>query len=109
MHPPVEETSSTDVQTLFRQVNERVLEVNGSLGPTARLADFVCECRDPECSERLTLSVAQFDDVRRHAGRHIVRPGHVEPGRERTVEVHKGFVVVEPVRTAPLVESQAAA
>ena len=108
MHPPAEEISG-DVQSLFRQVNERVLEVNGSLGPTARLADFVCECRDPECSDRLTLSVAQFDAVRRHASRHVVRPGHVEPGVERTVEVHKGFLVVEPVRTAPLVGSQAAA
>ena len=108
MPASVEETSS-EVQTLFRQVNERVLEVNGCLGPTARLADFVCECRDPECSERLTLSVAQFDAVRNHAGRHMVRPGHVEPGVERTVEVYKGFLVVEPVATPPLAESQAAA
>ncbi|MGE5272269.1 MAG: hypothetical protein ACM3QU_00640 [Verrucomicrobiota bacterium] len=108
MHPLVQDTSG-DVQTLFRQVNDRVLEVNGILGPTARLADFVCECRDAECSERLTLSVAQFVAVRSHPSRHVVRPGHVEPALERTVEVHKGFAVVEPVRTAPLVESQAAA
>ena len=108
MQPPFQETSG-DVQTLFRQVNERVLEVNGPLGPTARLADFVCECRDPECSERLTLSVEQFEAVRSRADRHMVRPGHVEPGLERTVEVHKGFLVVEPVRTPPLAESQAAA
>ena len=56
MQPPAEETF--DVQTLFRQVNERVVDVNSNLGRTARIADFVCECRDPECSEHLTLSVA---------------------------------------------------
>ena len=108
MQPPDAETCN-DVQTLFRQVNERVLEVNGTLGPTAQLADFVCECRDPECSERLTLRVAQFEAVRIHAGRHVVRPGHVEPAVERTVEVHKGFSVVEPVETPSLADSEEAA
>jgi hypothetical protein len=108
MQPSVAETTN-DVQTLFRQVNERVLEVNGALGPTAQLADFVCECRDPECSERLSLSVAEFDAVRSHAGRYVVRPGHVEPAIERTVEVHKGFLVVEPVETPSLADSQEAA
>ena len=107
MQPPVEETF--DVQTLFRQVNERVVDVNSNLGRTARIADFVCECRDPECSEHLTLSVAQFDAIRSHPNRHMVRPGHIEPACERTVEVHKGFSVVERVRTPPLAESQAAA
>jgi hypothetical protein len=108
MQPSVAQTSN-DVQTLFRQVNERVLEVNGTLGPTAQLTDFVCECRDPECSERLSLSVAQFEAVRSHAGWHVVRPGHVEPAVERTVEVHKGFSVVEPVETPTLADSQEAA
>ena len=97
-----------DVQTLFRQVNERVLDVNSSLGPTARIADFVCECRDPECTERLTLSVSQFDAVRSHPSRHVVCPGHVATAHEHTVEVHNGFSVVE-ADTPPLAESQAAA
>ena len=97
-----------DVQTLFRQVNERVLDVNRNLGPTARIADFVCECRDPECSERLTLSVSQFHAIRSHPKRHVVCPGHVARACEHTVEVHKGFSVVE-WDTPPLTESQAAA
>jgi hypothetical protein len=97
-----------DVRTLFRQVNERVLDVNSSLGPTARIADFVCECRDPECSERLTLSISQFHAVRSRPRRHIVRPGHVAPAYEHTVEAYKGFSVVEG-DPPPLAESQAAA
>jgi hypothetical protein len=108
MQAPVDETSD-DVQILFRQVNERVLDVTSSLGPTARIADFVCECRDPECSERLTLSLAQFEAVRSHPNRHLVRSGHVEPAFEHTVDVQKGFSVVERDVTLPLAESQAAA
>jgi hypothetical protein len=94
MQQHVDETFN-DVQALFRQVNERVLEVNRTLGPTALLTDFVCECRDPECSERLTLSVAQFEAVRRHVSRRVVRPGHVQPAGECVVETHEGFLVVE--------------
>ena len=107
MQPPTEEMF--DVQTLFRQVNERVVDVNAGLGRTVRIAEFVCECRDPECSEQLTLSVAQFDAIRSHPNRHVVRPGHVEPTCERTVEAHNGFAVVEDVRMRRLAESQAAA
>ena len=108
MQPPVDETSD-DVQMLFRQVNERVLDLNSGLGPTARIADFVCECRDAECSERLTLSLAQFDAIRRHPNRHVVRSGHVEPAYEHTIDVQNGFSVVERDRTPPLAASQAAA
>jgi hypothetical protein len=93
MQQHFEETS--DVRVLFRQVNERVLEVNRDFGPTARLADFVCECADPECAQRLTLSVAQFDAVRTHEGRYVVQPDHVASSGERAVELHKGFAVVE--------------
>jgi hypothetical protein len=95
------EGTSEDVQALFRQVNERVLEANRSLGPTARLVDFVCECRDPECTDRLTLSVAQFDAIRGHPAWRLVRPGHSLPIHERTIEIHKGFAVVATVPGEP--------
>lgn len=108
MQPPVEEAFD-DVQNLFRQVNERVLEANQALGPTALLADFVCECRDPTCADRLTLSVAQFESVRRHPHRLIVRAGHDEPADERIVEAHEEFVVVERQGGLALIEPQAAA
>jgi hypothetical protein len=107
MQQHLEETSD-DVQALCRQVNERVLEVNRVLGPTARLADFVCECRDPECVERLTLSVAQYGAIRLHPKRHIVRPGHYAPTCERTIQVHKGYAVIESEETLVIAEPQAA-
>jgi hypothetical protein len=103
------EEMSHDVRTLFRQVNDRVLEVNRALGPTALLPDFVCECRDAACAERLTLSVAQFESIRRQARRYVVRLGHDEPTDERIVEIHKGFAVVERRIGLALVEPEAAA
>jgi hypothetical protein len=103
------EETSEDVQALFRQVNERVLEVNRVLGPTARLVDFVCECRDPACTERLTLSVAQYEAIRRHRNRHIVHPGHHAPTRERTTQITRGYAVIERDEDLVVAEPQAAA
>jgi len=108
MQPPVDETSD-DVQMLFRQVNERVRDLNTDLGPSARIADFVCECRDPECSERLTLSLEQFDAIRSHPNRHVVRSDHLEPAYEHTVDLQRGFSVVERDPTLLLARSRAAA
>jgi hypothetical protein len=108
MQQQLEETSE-DVQALFRQVNERVLEVNRILGPTARLVDFVCECRDPACTERLTLSVAQFDEIRRRPNRHVVHPGHYAPTCERTVQIHRGFAIIERDEPGVVAEPRVAA
>ena len=73
---PVETELFEDSQTLFREVNERVREVNLTFGRTARLTEFVCECSDPECTERLALSIEEFDAVRAHPDRRIIRAGH---------------------------------
>jgi hypothetical protein len=87
--------TSDEARTLFRAVNERVREVNLTSGRTLRLADFVCECRDPECTERLTLSIEDFDAVRRDPDRFVVHPGHVASTLERLADVRETYVVVE--------------
>jgi hypothetical protein len=43
----------------------------------------------------LTLSVAQFEAVRRHVSRRVVLPRHIQPAGECVVEIHTGFLVVE--------------
>ncbi len=91
--------TSDDARTLFRAVNERVREVNLTSGRTLRLADFVCECRDAECTERLALSIDDFDAVRGDPDRFLVHPGHVAAALERLVDVRETYVVVERAGT----------
>jgi hypothetical protein len=91
--------TSDEARTLFRAVNERVREVNLTSGTTGRLADFVCECRDAECTERLTFSIEDFDAVRGVPDRFVVHPGHVAPGLERPVDVRETYVIVERAGT----------
>ena len=108
---PCDDEICHDVQALFREVNERVRECNSRSGRSIRVTDFVCECADPECSERLTLSLAAFERIREQPERFVVRSGHEQAGRARVVEEHEGLVVVERMRDGgpALVEARAAA
>ncbi len=42
-------------QTLFREVNERIRNLDYSVSR----AEFVCECVRPECSETIEMSLAE--------------------------------------------------
>jgi hypothetical protein len=81
-------------QSLFREVNERIDE----LAETFDLRDEVpilCECGIADCNERIVLTQAEYDNLRRVATHFAVLPGHDIPDVERVVEENDRFVVVE--------------
>ena len=81
-------------EALFRDVNERIAESAGRFN--ARDAEFVCECADPACAERVPATLDQYEDVRSDGTHFLLAPGHELPELERVVErPHGRFVVVE--------------
>src|SRR5215212_8831802 len=82
-------------QSLFRSVNEQIESANDRFGVTTEQVEFVCECAAQECTERITLTLAQYEELRRVPTHFIVKPGHVYPEFERVVEEVNGYVVVE--------------
>ncbi|MCP9485842.1 MAG: hypothetical protein MSC30_08260 [Gaiellaceae bacterium MAG52_C11] len=87
-------------ESLFREVNERINEVAGSLSPDDLGADdhryeFVCECSDPHCTERLVLSRGEYDQVRADGTRFVLAHGHVTAEIEHVVERTDDYVVIE--------------
>jgi hypothetical protein len=81
-------------QSLFREVNERIEE----LAETFELRDEVpilCECGTADCNQRIVLTRAEYDDLRRIPTHFAVLPGHDIPAVERIVEQSRRFVVVE--------------
>ena len=40
---------------------------------------FVCECGDPECTIPVSLSLAEYEEVRADPTRFVVIPGHIDP------------------------------
>ena len=81
-------------EALFRDVNERIAESAG--GFDARDAEFVCECADPACAERVPATLDQYEDVRSESTHLLLAPGHQLSEVERVVKrPHKRLVVVE--------------
>jgi hypothetical protein len=92
-------------EALFREVNERLEEISADTVSTHEAVDFVCECVRADCTDRIGLTVAEYEDVRADAAQFAVAPGHVAPEVEDVVASHDGYVVVrkrapESVRVA---------
>jgi hypothetical protein len=84
-------------ESLFREVNERILELEDAFGPTAQpaLSGFVCECSRIDCTSKVEMTTDEYRDVRESPSRFAVVPGHVDPDHERVVRRTDRFVVVE--------------
>ena len=77
-------------EVLFREVNERIRE----LAPASGESEFLCECGDAECVEPVSMSLAQYEAVRKEGARFFVRPGHEVPDVEDVIERTEGFTIV---------------
>ncbi len=85
-------------ESIFRDVNERIEELGDDFNVAQ--TEFVCECADPACAERVPLSRAEYEAVRDHADRFFLVPGHFRLGFERIVEEHDRYLVVEKLDEA---------
>jgi len=91
-------------EALFREFNERVEDVADSFDVRGEhdslRIEFVCECGNLDCLERIELTRAAYEDVRRDARRFVVVPGHEDTEVARIVEPCDGYVVVEKLEDA---------
>jgi hypothetical protein len=81
-------------EALFRHVNERVKDVNRSFSLVLDHGDYLCECGDERCVERITLTAEQYERVRDDPTHFVVIPGHVVPDVEEVVAAEPGFEIV---------------
>lgn len=89
-------------ETLFRNVNERIEElVAGAFDRREGIEawDFVCECHDTGCTERLAMTIAEYEAVRAEGARFVVAPSpeHVDLRIEHVVDMSSRYWVVEKV------------
>jgi hypothetical protein len=95
-------------EDLFRQVNDRIEELSTEaeaqgIAPEG-LIEFHCECGREGCSERVRLTVEEYQGVRADNDRFALVPGHETPEMEVVVAVEDRFVVVDKLPEAePLV------
>jgi len=82
-------------QSLFRQINERLEGLNESFATVLPEAQFVCECARVDCLEQITMTIEEYEALRRIPSRFAVVPGHVFAEVERVVDSGARFQVVE--------------
>ena len=88
-------------QALYREVNEKIQELNAAFAEVATLSGtWVCECADQRCAEAIEMTLAEYEAIRMHPNRFAVLPGHVVGTVERVVEARDAYVVVEKLGPA---------
>ena len=96
-------------ESLFREVNDRIEELSENveaqgIAPEGGLVEFHCECGRDECTERVRVTIAEYEHVRADNDRFLLVPGHETPEMESVVESSDRFVVVDKLPQAePLV------
>jgi hypothetical protein len=89
-----------DNERTFRSINERLADGLRHVNHLPELLEFVCECGSRSCAERVSLSIDEYEDVRRDARSFAVRPGHVFREAEDVVAGNDRFQVVRKVGIA---------
>jgi hypothetical protein len=94
------ETRLAKNEAVFREVNERVVEITQELGPDPRSSEVVdgliCECSDPGCLERVgPLTISEYETVRHDPRRFIIAANHQAADVETVIEKNAGYWIVE--------------
>ena len=80
-------------EALFRDVNERIAESAQRF--EADETQFVCECADPSCADRIELSLEDYERVREDATHFVLVEGHVDERVERVITQRRKYSIVE--------------
>jgi hypothetical protein len=89
-------------ESLFREVNERIETTARHFGSGGSF-EAVCECADVACTDRIELTVAEYEEVRAHPARFVIVPGHEDPEVDRVTAERGAYTLVEKVGNARVV------
>jgi hypothetical protein len=87
-------------EALFREVNERIEDVQAGFSAQER-TDFLCECGSDDCTQPISLTLAEYERIRKNPEHFVVVPGHDVVDVERVVEQKDHYAVVEKLPGAP--------
>jgi aerobic-type carbon monoxide dehydrogenase small subunit (CoxS/CutS family) len=88
-------------QVVFREVNERLLEL---LGTSPGTTEFLCECSNPECTDAVPLTLLDYERVRSCSNQFVIVPGHEIPEIEQVTSASDGYFVVRKLYGAEYAE-----
>jgi hypothetical protein len=82
-------------QALFREVNERLLELSESSQDGAM--QFVCECSNEDCTLTINMNHKEYESVRGHSTFFVIATGHEILEIEKIIDRQDGWMIVQKV------------
>lgn len=89
----IEQQAPPAFDDLFREVNDRIVELGTRFGFRDETLELICECDDSACTSHMSIPTVEYKQVRAAQRRHVVVAGHEHSGR--VVARGEGYVVVE--------------
>ncbi len=62
--------------------------------PRRRVDTFICECGDPGCATKISLSLLEYETVRSHPNHFVIAANHENPDAESVVMETMRFSIV---------------
>jgi hypothetical protein len=90
-------------EALFRDVNERIARKHT---PDLDQFEVICECGDPECVERITVSPGEYEQARSDPTLFLTKPGHFDAVAEHVVADHTDHQLVRKTGEAATVAEE---
>ena len=87
-------------EVFFRSLNERIADAVDAHSADGHVYDFVCECSNPTCLERVHLTAADYEAVRADPKTFVLAPGHDRESIEKIVQPGFDHVIVEKLGAA---------
>lgn len=88
-------------EVVFREVNERLRELGEGFSLVSEEAQFICECGNSACAERIQMPLGTYEEVRSDPKRFFVITGHELLEYEKIIEEREGFLIVEKLPGGP--------
>jgi hypothetical protein len=84
-------------QNLFREINERVKELNLGFSFVVPVGEWICECANDSCTDRIEMSAEEYEAIRRDGARFFVAPSdeHVWSDVEQITQRNDRYWIVE--------------
>jgi len=91
------DAEKAETESLFREVNERIHAVNAQRALLDLPEDLICECAQPECSERVAINALEYQGLRAHSTWFLIAPSeeHFFPEVERIITKNGTYWIVE--------------
>jgi hypothetical protein len=81
-------------EAVFREANERIQDLNPTFATFTDELVLVCECGDLQCVEKISMTLAHYEELRAESAHFAIVRGHEIPDVEQVIAQREGYDVV---------------